>query len=73
MFDAIIDKAKPKKISTYIITSSHIEDILMLIDTAENFSEEIGYYSNKRWKDNLKERRDQVYNEIIEILYLNKI
>jgi len=73
MIDSIEEKIKGEEQGTFTITSDNIETILMLIDTAENFSEEIGYYTNKKWKDNLKERRDQVYNAIVEVLYLNKI
>ena len=72
MIESIIDKLKEEK-GTFTISSDKIEDILELIDTAENLSEEIGYYSNKKWKDNLKQKRDQVYDAIVEIIHLNKL
>jgi len=69
MVSSIEDKLKTEETRDFIVTAKQIEEILMFIDTAENFSEEIGYYTNKKYKDRLKESRDRVYTSIVDTLY----
>lgn len=70
MFDSITDKLKVDGIEKeYLLSSEDIDFIIHLIDSAENFSEEIGYHTRKSYKDNLKVGRNNIYNAIIEKLY----
>ena len=72
MKDHIVDKVRKNEKGFFILTAADIEDIIMYVDMVELYSEEVGYYTNNKYKNITRERRDCVYNAIVELLYSKK-